>query len=133
MQKSSGPFRPAVIVIVDDDAALLASLRFSLELEGFTVRTDSDAETMLATDALKAECLVIDYKLPGMNGLELLRTLRRRAILTPAILITTAPGSAVREQAARAGAVIVEKPLLGNGLSERIRSLCQGNGTRVPR
>jgi two-component system, LuxR family, response regulator FixJ len=61
-------------------------------------------------------CLVIDYQLPGMNGLELLAELRRREIAAPAILITTHPSATVRERAAGTGMALINKPLLGNAL-----------------
>ena len=132
MKKSRAALRRATVIIVEDDAALLNSLKFSLELEGFAIRAYSDAEAALeSADAAKGACLVVDYKLPGMNGLELLRELRARGIAAPAILITTAPGAALKDWAARAGVAIVEKPLLGNALSESIRNLCKGN--HVPR
>ena len=129
MQQPKSVFRRAVVVIVDDDTALRSSLKFALELEGFAIQAYPDAESVLASasDASTAECMVVDYKLPGLNGLELLRELRARGITTPAILITTAPGIVLKDRAARAGVAIVEKPLLGNALSESIRNVCKGN------
>jgi two-component system response regulator FixJ len=128
MMNSRAALRRVTIVIVDDDEALLGSLRFSLELEGFVIRAYPDAEAALqSADSHKAECIVVDYKLPGMNGLELLRELRARGLVAPAILITTAPGAALRDEAARTGVTIVEKPLLGNALHESIRNVCKGN------
>ena len=119
--------RPTVLVI-DDDPAVGSSLKFSLELEGFTVCTYPDAASVLASDdAATAECLVVDHKLPGMNGLDLLRELRACGIGTPAILITSAPGAGLVEQAALAGVAIVEKPLFGNALSDGVRNACRGN------
>jgi two-component system, LuxR family, response regulator FixJ len=128
MKTPTAVLRPAIVVIVDDDAALLGSLKFSLELEGFAIRAYPDAEAVLASaEAGKAACIVVDYKLPGMNGLELLHEMRTRGIAAPAILITTAPGAALRDRAARDGVILVEKPLFGNALSESIRNLCKGN------
>jgi FixJ family two-component response regulator len=129
MQEPEAAPRRAVVVIVDDDAALLSSLKFALEFEGFAIQAYPDAQAVLesAADTSTAECMVVDYKLPGMNGLELVRELRARGITTPAILITTAPGIVLRDRAARAGVAIVEKPLLGNALTESIRNLCKGN------
>ena len=67
-------------------------------------------------------CYIIDYKLPGMNGLDLLAELRRHDIAAPAILITTNPSPAVRARAAAAATVLVEKPLLGDALFQEIRA-----------
>ena len=73
-------------------------------------------------------CLIIDYKMPEMNGLELLKKLRNHRIFLPAIIVTSHPSSALRVRAAAAGHpllrshfCIVEKPFLGNALLERIR------------
>jgi FixJ family two-component response regulator len=56
-----------------------------------------------------------------MTGLELVAALRQRHITAPAILITSHPTILLQERAARAGIPIIEKPLLGNALFERVR------------
>ena len=117
---SSVPERPAVVV-VDDDRAVLNSLKFALEIEGFAVSTYRSGEEFLAGASLpQSDCLVLDYHLPGVNGLAVIDELRRRQINMPAILITTNPPFALRQRAAAAGLALVEKPLLGNTLSEAI-------------
>ena len=111
------------VVIIDDDAAVTASLRFALETEGLSVRDYQSAAALLAeVDPRGTGCLVIDYLLPGTNGLELLRTLRKMGVAAPAIIITTNPGSVLKVRVEAAGAEIVEKPLLGNALVEAIRA-----------
>jgi two-component system, LuxR family, response regulator FixJ len=112
-----------LVVIIDDDAAVRSSLKFSLEIEGFTVRDYSNVNELLnGSKLIAAGCLVVDYNLPEMNGLEMLRKLRDRQIAAPAILITSHPSAAVRQRAAEAGVPIIEKPLLGNALIEGIRN-----------
>jgi FixJ family two-component response regulator len=63
---------------------------------------------------------VVDYQLPGMDGLELVEVLRRRAVRLPALLITTHPTALVRSRAQAAGVDIFEKPLLAETLGEAI-------------
>jgi FixJ family two-component response regulator len=113
------------ILLVDDDPAIRASLRFSLELEGYEVATFAAAEDLLASPQLPgSDCLVIDYRLLGMDGLELLEVLRGRGVTLPAILITTTPSRQVRARAAALGAPLIEKPLLCDGLTAAIRGMC---------
>lgn len=112
-----------IILVIDDDPAVLASLKFALEIEGFAVEAFRSAEELLARQsALVSACLVVDYWLPGMDGVELVSRLRARGVETPAFLITTDPPPHIRHRAAEAGLAIVEKPLLGNTLAEAIRS-----------
>ena len=115
-----------VVLIVDDDAAVRSSLQFCLEIEGFVVRTYACGSELLADLTIPdAGCLVIDYRLPSMNGLDLLSELRRRQIDLPAILVTTNPSMSVRERTSAAGAVLVEKPLLNEALLDSIRIAMQ--------
>jgi FixJ family two-component response regulator len=104
-----------------------ASLAFSLEIEGFLIETFDCGED-LAQKAVFPEngCLVLDYRLPGMDGLSLLKILRGRGVELPAMLITSAPNRHVRTRAAEAGAVIIEKPLLGDALSAAVRAGLNG-------
>ena len=116
------------MLVVDDDSAVGNSLKFVLEVEGFQVRVFSSAEELLDEDSLPdASCLVVDYYMPGMNGLELVAHLRDRNVLIPAILITPAPSENLRNRAAAAGVPIVEKPLLGSRLLDSIREAFDGD------
>lgn len=109
-----------VVVVVDDDPAVPSSLAVSLETEGIDVRVYETAAQLLM-EVPSAACFIIDYRLPGMSGLDLLTELRRRQITSPAILITTHPSAAVRERAAISGTVLIEKPLLGDALFQEVR------------
>lgn len=114
---------PPKILLVDDDAALCDALQFALELEGFVVETYGSAEALSGQKDLPGEaCLIVDYRLPGMDGLALLKSLRRRDVRLPALLITSNPGANLQRQAAQLGVPIVEKPLLGDALMTNIRS-----------
>ena len=125
MQATQGPTRPRpTILVVDDDAAVCNSLKFSLELEGFSVRTyPSGRELLRDRDIPDYGCLVIDYSLPEMNGLELLKQMRRHDCALPAILTTTHVSASLRERADAAGMSVVEKPLIGSGLIDAINDV----------
>jgi FixJ family two-component response regulator len=116
------------VVVVDDDPAVLGALKFALELEGFSVSGYRSASELLATAGLpEAGCLVIDFKLPDVDGLNLLAALRNRAVQLPAVLITTNPTASLRRRAAAIDVPIVEKPLLGNALVDAIRTALSEN------
>lgn len=113
-----------LLLLVDDDPAVLASLTFSLELEGFEVEAFESGETLMAhADLANPACLVIDYRLPGIDGLSLLRVLRERGETCPAVIITSNPSRTVRQRTTENGAVLIEKPLLSDGLTVAIRRL----------
>jgi FixJ family two-component response regulator len=117
------PTELATVVLVDDDVAVLRSLRFLLETEGFEVDTfQSGAELLLQPKLPVHGCFVIDYCMPVMNGLELLARLRDRNSTLPVILMTGHSDGQIDETAARAGVrQVFHKPNLHGGLVETIR------------
>ena len=79
----------AQIILVDDDANILASVRMALEGEGFGVRSFTDGESALAALAQNpADIGVFDIKMPRMDGLELLRKLRQSSQM-PVVFLTS--------------------------------------------
>jgi FixJ family two-component response regulator len=109
-----------IIVVVDDDHAVRDSLRNLMEVEGFAVRDFSSGQDLLDETSLPViACLVVDYEMPAMNGLELVRALRGRGVSPPAILFTANSGQHVRDRAAAISAVVVQKP--GLELLDRVR------------
>lgn len=121
-----------VVIVLDNDLAVRNSLKFSLEIEGFTVRSYATAAELLdAGDPAPCGCLVVDQHMPGMTGLDLIELLRRRHVSAPAILITGDPSLTLRERARKASVPIVEKPLLGGALLQKIRDVT-GDGWSKP-
>ena len=119
----SSSHKPAVYV-VDDDVGVLGSLRFLLETDGFEVRTfRSGAALLSAAPPTDLDCLVIDYKMPDMNGLDLVALLRGNNIATPVVLITGYPDENIAARAATAGIDhVLLKPLLGDSLAKHIKT-----------
>jgi two-component system response regulator FixJ len=73
------PPRKAMIYVVDDDYDVRTSLRFLLETEGFEVRTFRSGSALLGSATRNhADCLVVDYKMAELDGLELVTRLRPR-------------------------------------------------------
>lgn len=121
-KSGTAPARQLTAVVVDDDADLLSALSFSLELDGLRVVTHRTADSVVARDLPRADaCLVLDYKLPSANGLDLLHDLREAGVTLPAILVTSNASAEVRRRTRDAGAVLIEKPLLGETLVTAIR------------
>jgi len=114
---------PGPVIVVDDDAAVRQSLKFALELEGMNVRVyESGAQLLAEPELPKDGCLVVDYYMPSMNGVELMDRLRRRMIKLPAILITSRITEDMRQRATRSGfRQIIEKPLEDSTLLDSIR------------
>jgi FixJ family two-component response regulator len=111
-----------IVLVVDDDEAVRGSHKFSLELEGFDVRTFASPEELLKEENLPGSSLLItNYQMPTMNGLELVAKLRDRRVMIPAILVTGHSSENLRKRAAAVGVPIVEKPFLGLHLVEYIR------------
>src|SRR4051812_15054654 len=115
-----GPEKQSV-VIVEDDAAVRKALAFAFSTHDIPVRCYGCAEDLLAVDDLADVCyLILDYRLPAMNGLELLKELQSRGTHAPAVIIATNPSAAVRAAAASQAARIIEKPLLDEELYELV-------------
>ncbi|WP_422011315.1 response regulator transcription factor [Reyranella sp.] len=109
------------ILLVDDDAAVRHSLKFSLELEGFDVRLYPTPEALLQEHDLPAGgCLVIDYRMPEIDGLELVERLRARGVNLPVFLISGRVTRSLRARASSLGIeTVLEKPL--SDLAARLR------------
>lgn len=68
------------ILVVDDDEAILDSIKLILEDEGYNVDTASDGKTMQVYIEKKTpDLIILDYRLPGMNGTELTKLLKKES------------------------------------------------------
>lgn len=118
--------RAATIVIVEDDEFLLGALAFALEADGFTVHTFAAGIPVLSAK-LQVDCMVVDMRLPDMDGLTLISRLAGNGLRAPTILMTTNPDERTRRRAAEMGVEIVEKPLITGELRGRIGALVAAN------
>lgn len=113
--------------IVDDDAAARDSVRMLVEAAGLPTRLYPSAELFLsACDRHTRGCVVADLNMPGMDGLQLQKTLHDRGIFLPIVFVTGY--GAVRDavQAVREGALdFIEKPCPPDLLLRRIREALQ--------
>jgi two-component system response regulator FixJ len=113
-----------VIHVVDDDAAMRDSLAFLLDVNGFEPKTYESANAFLSGTPIEASaCVVSDIRMPGMNGIELVRALKGRGMACPVILITGHGDVALAVEAMKAGAAdFIEKPFDDHVLLDAIRA-----------
>ncbi len=116
------------IALVDDDKNILTSLSLALEAEGFAVRSYSNgAEALSALTARPADLVLLDIKMPRMNGVEMLAQLRRHSNV-PVIFLTSKDEEEDELEGLRSGADdYIKKPFSQSLLIERMRVLLRRN------
>lgn len=116
-----------VILVVDDDPAVRRALKFSLEVEGFRVHACESGEELLEHPSLRSsDCIILDYMMPGMDGLEVLDWLAKAKVDTPVIFITGPVTKLLGQRAIEKGArLVMEKPLLEKSLAQQIHELTE--------
>lgn len=114
---------PEKIFVVDDDAAVRDSLRMLLKADGLAVETFASGQEFL--DACSADthgCVILDVKMPGMDGTMLQEEMIRRAINLPIIFLSGQGTIPVTVRAIKAGAVdFLTKPVDGTELLRCVR------------
>ena len=110
------------VFIVDDDEVIRTSLSRALTMRGFSVRSYASAEAFLAAyDPDEPGCLVLDYGMPQMTGLELQQRLVDEDKPIPIIFVTGHGGVPESVQAMKLGAIdFLEKPFKQETLIDRI-------------
>lgn len=110
------------VYIVDDDQDIRTSLSRALRKRGFEVEVFDSAQAFLdAYDGQRAGCLLLDYGMPGMSGLELQERLNETDFPLAVVFITGHGGVPESVQAMKGGAVdFLEKPFRQPVLIERI-------------
>jgi len=124
-----------LISIIDDDEAVRRTTIRLIESFGFRAAAFESAETFLSSDHLNdASCLIVDVRMPGMNGLQLQSQLAATGTRIPIIFITAYDDKASRQRAMQAGAAaFLGKPFTDEELLRWIRSALRqeesGTGT----
>jgi FixJ family two-component response regulator len=113
------------ILLVEDDPAVRRSLQLLLHGYGFEARAYASGTAMLAdSTCIQAVGLVADYRIPDIDGLEILSALRARHWNGPALLVTAHPSAHLARLAEQAGySQILEKPLREHQLGDALKSL----------
>lgn len=109
---SQKPADPLVVHIVDDDEAVRRSLAMLLGSFGLAAQTHDSAEAVLSSlDSMPPGCMVVDVRMPGMDGLELQEELSKRGCKLPVVVVTGHADVGLAVRAMKAGAVdFIEKP-----------------------
>lgn len=120
---ASGP----TVFVVDDDEAILDALTTMAKTIKLPVETFASAQEFLDTcDPSRPGCLMIDVRLPGMSGLDLLDEAKERGFQLPVIVISGYGDVPLAVRAMKAGAIeFLEKPFKEQDLLDRIHAAFQ--------
>ena len=113
-----------VVSIVDDDASVRRSTQRLLRCAGFRAEAFASAEEFLDSKAsAETACLVLDLRMPGMNGLELQRRLNQNGNRVPIIFMSAHASEEDQHSALNAGAIqFLRKPISKEALLSAIRN-----------
>ena len=128
-----GEYDTQIVSIVDDDESLRRSLKNLLASAGFRVETFASAEAFLQSSQQgQIGCLVLDLRMPGMNGFDLLGHLSATGSRIPAIILTAHGDDEARRRSLQSGAVaFLSKPFNSDVLLGAVRTAL-GQGGRRP-
>lgn len=118
------------VLVVDDDPAVLSTYRRLLRRAGFDAVTEADPRKVLENGhADGVDLLLLDYRMPGLDGLSLLAELRRRECNAPAILVSAYLNEDLATQARMLGvARMLEKPVDAPALRDHLFELMPTEG-----
>jgi two-component system response regulator FixJ len=123
-----------IVHVIDDDAALRDSVAFLLRAAGFSVRLYESAQTFLRELAtLEPGCVITDVRMPGIDGLELLRLLRETGQSLAVIVMTGHGDVSLAVRAMKLGAIdFVEKPFEDEVMIDSVRAALTNGGSLGP-
>jgi FixJ family two-component response regulator len=120
--------RPAVVIVEDDDEVRL-SMQMLLGSRGYETSGFASPD-LLMRDGLpdQTACLLLDYRMPGLNGIELLSKLRDAGNTVPAIMVTGFFNNQLEARARQAGfTAVCEKPIMIDRFFDVIASVVHRN------
>ena len=119
----------SIISIVDDDESIRDAVKYLLRSVGFRAETFASPEDFLNSDHLHhTGCLILDLRMPGLNGLELQQLLVAAKYRIPIIFITADGDEAARTRAFQAGAVgYLQKPFRQEALLHAVQVALRGS------
>jgi FixJ family two-component response regulator len=111
------------VAIVDDDRSVQRALKDLMESAGMAARCYGSAEEFLESERWpQTACLVLDFMMPGMSGLEMQAKLKTLGSRLPIIFITAHGDSSMQTEAMKAGAEVLLKPFDDEVLLQKVRA-----------
>lgn len=125
MREQTTDARDIRVALVEDDQQVRRSLLLLLRTRGFSVDVYRNGMELLSNRSrTNVDCLLVDYKMPQLNGLDLVRILRQNGDNTPALMITGFFSPTLRARALQVGfADVVEKSSEPQNLLDQIRAV----------
>src|SRR5262249_19098944 len=120
-----------LVLVADDDRAVREALERALQLHGYEVALASDGDTALtAVDSRTPDAVVLDVMMPGLDGLDVTRRLRRQGNRIPILLLTAR--DAVGDRLEAGAADYLPKPYDLEELLARLRALLRRSKPEEP-
>ena len=125
-----------LVHLVDDDGAVRRAAGLMLKTSGYQVKSyESGDELLKRTSELNAGCILLDIRMPGMDGLEVQQALRDKGVMLPVIIMTGHGDVSLAVKAMKAGAIdFIEKPfdkeMLLGAIDQGMRRLRQAETGR---
>lgn len=122
----------ARVLIVEDDAVFRRGLAHLLSATGCEVAQTGDGNDALdLISRVLPDLVICDFRLPGMDGLGILKFLRQRAPDVPFLLVTAYGSREMFERAEAAGAVVLEKPIELGALKKQCEQMLRRSKSRA--
>lgn len=117
------------LALIDDEELVRESVAQLLMIRGYGVEAYESAEAFLESNSLAVQCVIVDYRLPGQSGFDLVRHLRASGDSTPAILLSGNIDDSLEQVLSSLPDVwTLGKPCLSSQLYETIEKCLDVNG-----
>jgi two-component system response regulator FixJ len=122
------------VAIVDDEESIRRSLLRLFRLTDFDATAYESAQDFLdALPTARPDCVLLDLKMPGMSGIDLLRRLAHVEDAPPVIVVTADSADRLRDECLRLGSKIwLQKPVDSQILIDSVRDVVEGPGHQSP-
>jgi FixJ family two-component response regulator len=120
----------ALVAVIDDDEAICGSVARLLSTQGYRVQTYTNPREYLEeSDAISPACVLVDLRMPDLDGLSLFRATRAGGVEVPTIFMTASGDVPVIVEAMKEGAIdLLAKPFTASALSEAVHRATESAG-----